>query len=450
MFVSGSSTLPHTSLTMQRIDTENQTNGKLFHPKLKKNRKREGVNFNHQPTSINNVKNNKQGKEIIVYCESKKSRNNKPGGFKDNDKLEMFSRCFGSTHSRTKMAKKPITPRIKFKTKVPKRSLSYPTVSSFIIFLLARLMSILMYPVVKYLKLDRLCSISVLKMCELLEVRISPIYRRFKAILVRSFISSSNLLCDPSSISNLDGNILQSFKKSTLLIFGTLSSMWQLTVIQSPFLISNIMNTQQFTRKIGLMINKHFSQLLLSFNQRCIQTTQAETKSMKNCAKDSISTNQSPNQSFNNNNKNFLSVLKVSIFKFCAPYVVFLNSASSKCLNLATSVLKIASIGVSRKYFVARGFGVSHLSCIVLLLGLCGCVQAGPDTVNLTDDEENVLHIGGIFPIAGEGGWQGGQACMPAAYLALEDVNKRADLLPGFQLRLHSNDSEVSGFHSQS
>jgi len=25
------------------------------------------------------------------------------------------------------------------------------------------------------------------------------------------------------------------------------------------------------------------------------------------------------------------------------------------------------------------------------------------------DEEENVLHIGGIFPIAGEGGWQGGQ-----------------------------------------
>ena len=54
------------------------------------------------------------------------------------------------------------------------------------------------------------------------------------------------------------------------------------------------------------------------------------------------------------------------------------------------------------------------------------------------------LHIGGIFPIAGKGGWQGGQACMPAAEMALEDVNKREDLLPGYRLRLHSNDSEVS------
>lgn len=55
----------------------------------------------------------------------------------------------------------------------------------------------------------------------------------------------------------------------------------------------------------------------------------------------------------------------------------------------------------------------------------------------------NELHIGGIFPIKGKGGWQGGQACMPAAELALEDVNKETNLLPGFKLILHSNDSEV-------
>lgn len=63
-------------------------------------------------------------------------------------------------------------------------------------------------------------------------------------------------------------------------------------------------------------------------------------------------------------------------------------------------------------------------------------------TYNTANGDE--LHIGGIFPIAGKGGWQGGQACMPAARLALEDVNKKADLLPGFNLTLHFNDSEVS------
>ena len=35
------------------------------------------------------------------------------------------------------------------------------------------------------------------------------------------------------------------------------------------------------------------------------------------------------------------------------------------------------------------------------------------------------------------------QACQPAAMMALEDVNKRMDLLPGYRLKLHWNDSEV-------
>ncbi|XP_016910948.1 gamma-aminobutyric acid type B receptor subunit 1 isoform X3 [Apis cerana] len=58
------------------------------------------------------------------------------------------------------------------------------------------------------------------------------------------------------------------------------------------------------------------------------------------------------------------------------------------------------------------------------------------------DDADNVLHIGGIFPIGGKGGWQGGQACMPAVNLALDDVNHEKNLLPGFILKLHSNDSQ--------
>uniref|UniRef100_A0A8D8WDP6 Gamma-aminobutyric acid type B receptor subunit 1 n=1 Tax=Cacopsylla melanoneura TaxID=428564 RepID=A0A8D8WDP6_9HEMI len=60
----------------------------------------------------------------------------------------------------------------------------------------------------------------------------------------------------------------------------------------------------------------------------------------------------------------------------------------------------------------------------------------------IENSDDNVLHIGGIFPIAGKGGWQGGQACEPAAKLALEDVNNATDLLPGFKLQLHWNDSE--------
>lgn len=54
------------------------------------------------------------------------------------------------------------------------------------------------------------------------------------------------------------------------------------------------------------------------------------------------------------------------------------------------------------------------------------------------------LHIGGLFPISGTGGWQGGQGCLPAARMALNDVNAEPYLLPGYRLVLHWNDSQVS------
>lgn len=83
------------------------------------------------------------------------------------------------------------------------------------------------------------------------------------------------------------------------------------------------------------------------------------------------------------------------------------------------------------------------LLLLLLLLGLLLPANGGgvsAHAVRIYDE----LHIGGIFPIAGKGGWQGGQACMPAARMALEDVNNENNLLPGFKLTLHSNDSEVS------
>lgn len=117
-------------------------------------------------------------------------------------------------------------------------------------------------------------------------------------------------------------------------------------------------------------------------------------------------------------------------------------------------------------------------SCFVALLW---CLTSFENGVEAGDsDRRKLLHIGGIFPINGTGGWQGGQvwffrllinlqnqmrilmatwvwgdfkiilmsyvsvkACKPAADMALADVNKRRDLLPGYKLHLHWNDSEV-------
>nr|XP_033492086.1 gamma-aminobutyric acid type B receptor subunit 1-like [Epinephelus lanceolatus] len=49
------------------------------------------------------------------------------------------------------------------------------------------------------------------------------------------------------------------------------------------------------------------------------------------------------------------------------------------------------------------------------------------------------LYIGALFPMSG--GWPGGQACMPAAQMALDLVNKRTDILPDYELELIHYDS---------
>lgn len=54
------------------------------------------------------------------------------------------------------------------------------------------------------------------------------------------------------------------------------------------------------------------------------------------------------------------------------------------------------------------------------------------------------LHIGGVFPMeTGSGGWAGGEACLPAVQIALQDVNANANILPGYILKLHYHNSKV-------
>lgn len=67
----------------------------------------------------------------------------------------------------------------------------------------------------------------------------------------------------------------------------------------------------------------------------------------------------------------------------------------------------------------------------VLTLLLCDAVSG-----------KKALHVGALFPMSG--GWPGGQACHPAAQMALEDVNNRRDILPEYELRLIHHDSQVS------
>lgn len=115
------------------------------------------------------------------------------------------------------------------------------------------------------------------------------------------------------------------------------------------------------------------------------------------------------------------------------------------CDIKALLVKTIVQLFVVAKCIVSRwrcrGSGGSRRARTLLLLWLSGC---GGHSEGRRDGD---LHIGGIFPMEGEGGWQGGQACKPAAELALADVNARSDLLSGFKLYIHSNDSKVYLIH---
>uniref|UniRef100_A0A671VDD6 Gamma-aminobutyric acid type B receptor subunit 1 n=1 Tax=Sparus aurata TaxID=8175 RepID=A0A671VDD6_SPAAU len=60
-------------------------------------------------------------------------------------------------------------------------------------------------------------------------------------------------------------------------------------------------------------------------------------------------------------------------------------------------------------------------------------------------ESKKKLYIGALFPMSG--GWPGGQACLPAAQMALNLVNKRSDILPDYELELIHYDSMVSTFN---
>nr|XP_046272894.1 gamma-aminobutyric acid type B receptor subunit 1 [Scatophagus argus] len=59
----------------------------------------------------------------------------------------------------------------------------------------------------------------------------------------------------------------------------------------------------------------------------------------------------------------------------------------------------------------------------------CSCLALG----------KKKLYIGALFPMSG--GWPGGQACLPAAQMALDLVNSRTDILPDHELELIHYDS---------
>lgn len=78
-----------------------------------------------------------------------------------------------------------------------------------------------------------------------------------------------------------------------------------------------------------------------------------------------------------------------------------------------------------------RSLWLRIVLCWLTLLLTWPCAVAG----------KKKLYIGALFPMSG--GWPGGQACLPAAQMALELVNNRTDILPDYELELIYYDSMV-------
>ena len=60
----------------------------------------------------------------------------------------------------------------------------------------------------------------------------------------------------------------------------------------------------------------------------------------------------------------------------------------------------------------------------------------------------STLRIGGLFPMSGSSVASAGKSLLPASELAIDLVNRRSDVLPGYQLQLSWNDTQVFKLHS--
>ena len=61
-----------------------------------------------------------------------------------------------------------------------------------------------------------------------------------------------------------------------------------------------------------------------------------------------------------------------------------------------------------------------------------------------TDNAVKTLYIGGLFPMTSSTVASAGKALLPASELAIDMVNNRSDVLPGYRLQLVWNDTKVS------
>ena len=102
-------------------------------------------------------------------------------------------------------------------------------------------------------------------------------------------------------------------------------------------------------------------------------------------------------------------------------------------------VFLVTSLTVDKIYAIGTNTDVSHANTSFIAEEK---MQNDYPRYSLRYNKLKTLYIGGIFPMTG--GWAGGKGCRPAVDMALEDVNSRQDILPGFKLEMVANDSRVN------
>ncbi|KAK6050373.1 hypothetical protein COOONC_12122 [Cooperia oncophora] len=126
---------------------------------------------------------------------------------------------------------------------------------------------------------------------------------------------------------------------------------------------------------------------------------------------------------------------KLMLLAGCSP-VTTVIAESAPVWKLVVLHAYCITISRSKKASIRSSDASMTVLSWLVLVGALGPLHA---------DDPVPLHIGGTFPMeAGSGGWAGGQACLPAVQMALEDVNNRPDVLPGYVLHMNTSNSKVT------
>ncbi len=78
---------------------------------------------------------------------------------------------------------------------------------------------------------------------------------------------------------------------------------------------------------------------------------------------------------------------------------------------------------------------IPYLISLILPISAQNLGTPGPEIANKT-----ALYVGAFFPFGG--GWNG-SGVIPAVQMAIDDINSRPDILPGYELKMVWNDTQV-------